>query len=81
MRVAQKETINAAGERNVMIEGTSQQVALAQQLIMERARDIEAENNTRTSQAATLSGRAPATAPISYGAPPSPASPATPARC
>jgi hypothetical protein len=74
VRVAQKETINAAGERNVMIEGTPQQVALAQQLIMERARDIEAENQTRTSQSTTSSGRAPATAPSSYGAPPSLAS-------
>jgi len=43
VRVSQKDTITAAGERNVMIEGRPDAVAAAQHLISERCREIEAD--------------------------------------
>jgi len=43
VRVSQKDTINAAGERIVMMEGLPGAVAAAQQLISERCREIENE--------------------------------------
>jgi len=43
VRVSQKDTITAAGERNVMIEGTPQQVATARQLVNERVQEIETD--------------------------------------
>ena len=47
IKVSQKDTINAAGERSVSMEGTSEAVALAEHLIRERCQQVEAENNAR----------------------------------
>jgi len=41
VRVSQKQTMNDRGERDVIMEGGPQQVAMAQQLVHERVREIE----------------------------------------
>ena len=47
IKVSQKETVNAQGERMVTIEGTAEQVGMAERLIRDRCAEVEQENAMR----------------------------------